>query len=90
MNTSGSPRQRWNLAFMGNAVVMLVLAAIAWLFAGLHEGDGWLASPSRDRASDSTPSPGNFWTSTATEAARAPDGARARSKTSKAVIASLL
>lgn len=54
MNTSGSPRQRWNLAFMGNAVVMLVLAAIAWLFAGLHEGDGWLASPSRDRVGIAT------------------------------------
>ncbi|WP_430540089.1 flavodoxin domain-containing protein [Pseudoxanthomonas mexicana] len=34
---------------MGNALVMLVLAASAWLFAGLHEGDGWQASPSRDR-----------------------------------------
>lgn len=54
MSTSGSPRQRWNLAFMGNAVVMLVLAAIAWLFAGLHEGDGWLASPSRDRVGIAT------------------------------------
>ena len=30
-------------------LVMLSLAACAWLFAGLHEGDWWQASPSRAR-----------------------------------------
>ena len=33
----------------GNALVMLLLAACAWLLAGLHEGDWWQAMPSASR-----------------------------------------
>lgn len=37
-------------ALVGNALVMqAMLAACAWLFAGLHEGDWWQTSPSRAR-----------------------------------------
>ena len=49
MSTAGPSPRHGSAALVGNALVMLSLAACAWLFAGLHEGDWWQASPSRAR-----------------------------------------
>ena len=49
MSTAGPSPRHGSAALVGNALVMLSLAACAWLFAGLHEGDWWQTSPSRAR-----------------------------------------
>ena len=47
---SASPAPSRGIApLLGNTVAILLLAACAWLFARLHEGDWWLATPSAAR-----------------------------------------
>ncbi|MDR7067767.1 sulfite reductase (NADPH) flavoprotein alpha-component [Pseudoxanthomonas japonensis] len=49
MSTAPATASRGIAPVIGNTVVMLLLAACAWLLAGLHEGDWWQAMPSATR-----------------------------------------
>ncbi|MCH6483221.1 sulfite reductase subunit alpha [Pseudoxanthomonas sp. LH2527] len=50
MSTSSPTATRGIAPWVGNALVMLLLAICAWLLAGLHEGDWWQATPSMTRS----------------------------------------
>ena len=50
MSTSSPTATRGIAPWVGNALVMLLLAICAWLLAGLHEGDWWQATPSTARS----------------------------------------
>lgn len=49
MSASSAVTQRGIVPLMGNACVMVLLAACAWWLAGLHDGDWWQAMPSTTR-----------------------------------------
>ena len=49
MSASSAATQRGIVPLMGNACVMVLLAACAWWLAGLHDGAWWQAMPSTTR-----------------------------------------